>query len=120
MLNGEIRVPGSIVPSLVFSRRFNMLCRRHSQPHPLWAGCWIVRNLKLLTVAVSFVAITWAQSQNASISGQVTDESGGAVANAVVTLTASERNAVLKVTSDANGLYSFPYLSPGTYETSVT
>jgi len=71
-------------------------------------------------MAVSLAAMVWAQSQNASISGQVTDESGGFVANAVVTLTASERNTVLKVTCDANGRYSFPNLPPGTYETSVT
>src|SRR5689334_3583494 len=113
MLNRQIRVPGSIVQVLCFQGDFNMLCRRHSRSSPLSAGRLIVRNLKLLVMAVSFAAMVCAQSQNASISGQVTDESGGAVANAVVTLTASERNAVLKVTSDANGLYSFPNLSPG-------
>jgi hypothetical protein len=97
-----------------------MLCRRLSRSSPLLAGRSIVRNRKLFAIAVSFAALAWAQSQNASISGQVTDESGAVVPNAVVTITASERNAVLKVTCDANGLYSFPNLPPGSYETSVT
>src|SRR6185503_20782044 len=100
MLNGIVRVSRSVVQVARFQGDSDMPCHRHSRSYPLWAGRWIVRNLKLLTIVVLLAAMAWAQSQNASISGQVTDESGGAVANAVVTLTASERNTVLKVTCD--------------------
>src|SRR6476660_1743123 len=100
MLNAEVRVLGCIVQDVCFQGGSEMLCHRHSRSSSLLAGRSIVRHLKLLALTASFAALAWAQSQNASISGQVTDESGAVVPNAVVTITASERNAVLKVTCD--------------------
>jgi hypothetical protein len=80
----------------------------------------IFRNLQLLVALLSLAVVAWAQSQNASISGQVTDESGAVVPNAAVSVTAADRNATLKVNSDSDGRYSFPNLPPGSYELSAT
>jgi len=62
----------------------------------------------------------WAQSFNASISGQVTDPSGAVVPGAELTLTAVATRAVTNFTSGPDGLYAFPNLQRGAYELKVT
>jgi hypothetical protein len=53
----------------------------------------------------------WAQSQNAKVSGEVSDESGALVPNATVTISSSERQTSNKVVTDSDGRYSFPNLA---------
>ena len=65
------------------------------------------------------ICMCWGQSQNSSVSGQVSDPSGAVVAGAVVTITSSERQSANKVSSDTEGRYSFPNLVPGAYELRV-
>lgn len=60
------------------------------------------------------------QSQNANLDGQVTDQTGGAVPQATVTITMAERHFSNAVQTDAEGRYSFPSLTPGTYDLTVT
>lgn len=62
------------------------------------------------------VAACWGQSQNSSVSGQVTDASGAVIPNATVTATSTERQSTAKVTTGPDGRYSFPNLEPGAYE----
>jgi hypothetical protein len=62
----------------------------------------------------------WAQSQNAKVSGEVSDESGALVPNATVTISSSERQTSNKVVTDSDGRYSFPNLVPGSYDLEVT
>lgn len=80
----------------------------------------MTRSIQAVLLMPAFVSFVWAQSQNASISGQITDESGALVPNATATVTSTERNNPVKVISDSRGLYAFPNLSPGTYEMTVT
>ncbi len=61
-----------------------------------------------------------AQSQNASLDGQVTDQSGAGIPQAAVTISASERQFTQSVQTDNSGRYSFPNLNPGTYQLSVS
>ncbi len=79
-----------------------------------------LRWVQVVMVLLSLSVVAWPQSQNASLSGQVTDESGASVPHATVTVTDLERQSTLNVQSDGNGLYSFPNLPPGSYETSAT
>lgn len=60
-----------------------------------------------------------AQNVNASLAGRVTDQSGGAVGGAEVTLKALETDIALKTTTEEGGLYNFPNLPPGGYELRV-
>jgi len=60
-----------------------------------------------------------AQSQNASLDGQVTDKSGAGVPQAVVTLSATERQFTQTAQTDSGGRYSFPNLNPGTYDLGI-
>jgi hypothetical protein len=69
----------------------------------------------LLLVAVS----SFGQSQNASVGGQITDPSGAFIPNATVTVTSTERQVPQTVKTDTEGRYSFPNLTPGTYDLTV-
>ncbi|HSM79570.1 MAG TPA: carboxypeptidase-like regulatory domain-containing protein, partial [Bryobacteraceae bacterium] len=72
-----------------------------------------------LLLCFCFAQLGFSQSQNGSISGQVTDNSGALVPQATVTLVSAERNISSVVKSDADGRYSFPNLQPGSYNLTV-
>lgn len=55
-----------------------------------------------------------------TISGEITDASGGAVPGAQVTLTNKDTNQTQNATTNDLGRYVFSNLSPGTYEVSTT
>ena len=60
-------------------------------------------------------ASLWAQGAAGRISGTITDQSGGAIPAAKVTVTNVERNDSRVLTTDAAGAYAAPNLTPGTY-----
>ena len=72
-----------------------------------------------LVLCAASAGLAFAQAVNGTIVGTVTDASGGAVANAKVTIT--EANTKVSHTKNTNeaGLYEFPDTPPGTYEVSV-
>lgn len=75
---------------------------------------------RLIGTCVLISSAIFAQSQNASLEGQVNDSSGAAVPQAQVSITGAERKVNTTVTTDSGGRYAFPNLSPGTYDLSVT
>ena len=63
----------------------------------------------------------WGQvSSTGSVSGQVTDQSGAAVAGAEVRLTDSATSIVLRTMSNDTGRYTLPSVPPATYNLNVT
>jgi hypothetical protein len=60
----------------------------------------------------------FAQTQG-TITGEVRDQSGAAVANALVKVTNIATNASRNTESNTEGLYSFPSLVPGPYEVRI-
>jgi len=56
-----------------------------------------------------------AQVNTGRILGTVTDQSGGVIAGATVTVTNSETNVGRTLTTDEAGAYTAPNLNPGTY-----
>src|SRR5665213_3196255 len=60
-------------------------------------------------------ASLWAQGAAGRISGTITDQSGGAIPAAKVTVTNVERNDARVLTTDAAGAFAAPNLTPGTY-----
>ncbi len=77
-----------------------------------------VRVLMVLTTLLAACASLFAQSTG-SISGTVTDQSGGSVPGAMVTVTDTERGTARQLTTDAAGVYAAPNLTPGTYSVRV-
>ena len=61
-----------------------------------------------------------AQSDNARISGTVTDTTGAAIPGATITVTNLGTSAVQKVTSGSSGEFSVPALPVGSYKVKVT
>src|SRR5262249_40511153 len=63
-------------------------------------------------------ARAYAQTSG-EITGLVTDSSGAAVSGASVTVTNKATVATRQITTNSEGLYSFPSLLPGVYELKV-
>jgi len=74
-----------------------------------------MRSRYIACVLAFCVPVLRAQTTS-SLSGVVSDPSGGRVPRAEVVLTNSETNAQRAEQSDAQGRYSFPQMQPGTYE----
>jgi carboxypeptidase family protein len=72
-------------------------------------------GLVCLFVSLSLPTASWAQNLNASLTGQVTDQTGAAVPNAALVLTSVATGAVSNAASGPDGSYSFPNLRPGIY-----
>jgi len=71
--------------------------------------------LSLLVPCLILASFTLAQTSSTSLQGTVTDQSGGAIAGAAVTLVNTESKTERSAVSDAQGEYHFPFISPGTY-----
>src|SRR5262250_3315276 len=61
-----------------------------------------------------------AQSNNASITGEITDPNGAVIQGAQITLTSKDTKQTSNYVSDANGYYSFRNVLPGTYQLTIT
>jgi hypothetical protein len=69
---------------------------------------------------MAWLAPADAQVSGATLSGLVTDEQGGPVANATITIKNAGTGVAREVASNSDGIYSAPNLLPGEYEVTVT
>src|ERR1700687_2636417 len=76
--------------------------------------------LALLATSGGLASVAHAQAVGASLSGLITDGSGGPVPGATVTIKNLGTGVVREVSTNGDGLYSAPNLLPGTYEVRVT
>jgi hypothetical protein len=75
----------------------------------------------LVWLLFSLVAnFTWAQSETATVSGQVVDPSGLNITGAQVKLVDIDRDTGVSVSTNNAGLYTFPSVRPGRYRIAVT
>jgi hypothetical protein len=82
--------------------------------------CKSVTKCFFLWLLFSLVAnFTWAQSETATVSGQVVDPSGLNVTGAQVKLVDIDRDTSTGVTTSTSGLYRFPSVRPGRYRMEV-
>jgi hypothetical protein len=83
-------------------------------------------SIKLLAIAIFCLAIgvgqVFAQSQGSTgqITGVVSDQSGGVVPNATVTLVSKATNATQTTQTTDEGVYRFVSLQPGIYTVTTT
>ncbi len=80
----------------------------------------IATRIVLLVLAFSLMTLPApAQSTAGRVLGSVTDQSGAAVAGAIVVVTDTQRGTSRNLTTDASGNYAAPNLIPGTYKIHV-
>ncbi len=75
-------------------------------------------TLLLLLVALCSVS-AYAQQYLGTLAGEVTDPTSAKVANATVAATEMTTNFTTHATTNASGLYSIPFLNPGTYKITI-
>jgi Carboxypeptidase regulatory-like domain/TonB dependent receptor/TonB-dependent Receptor Plug Domain len=88
-------------------------------------GAWSRRDFRLVVALLvmigSFAAARlYGQAVGATLSGTITDASGGVVANAEVAILNTATGETRKVTTNAEGIYSAPNLIPGNYSVTVS
>ncbi len=76
-----------------------------------------VKRLSLAVVALLVIAAAAASAQDfrGAITGKLTDKSGGVLPGTTVTATNVATNVTSTTTTNTEGLYTIPYLTPGTY-----
>src|SRR5215472_4404575 len=74
----------------------------------------------LSMLALATPTIVLAQSNNASSDGEITDPNDAVVQGAQVVLASKDTKQTSTFVSDANGLYSFRNVLPGTYQLTIT
>jgi hypothetical protein len=83
--------------------------------------CRPVTKCFFLWLLLSLVAnFTWAQSETATVSGQVLDPSGLKVASAQVKLVDIDREMSRLTATNNTGFYTFPSVKPGRYRIEVS
>ncbi|HUQ91020.1 MAG TPA: carboxypeptidase regulatory-like domain-containing protein [Bryobacteraceae bacterium] len=74
---------------------------------------------KVVSIALLFAASAFSQGERGTITGTVTDTSGGIVTGAAITLRNVATNIRATATANNSGLFVFPALNPGTYDITV-
>jgi hypothetical protein len=77
-------------------------------------ACFL-RPIAIVLLLLALAASSPAQIKSSSITGSITDQSGALVPNASVTVTNEETNVEIRVTTNAAGEYTVPYLGAGRY-----
>lgn len=80
----------------------------------------LVLALGLLVCLVCATPPLFAQGNTGTVSGTVTDSTGGIIAAADVKLIDTATGAARPTTTSEKGYYVFPYVNPGTYNVSVS
>src|SRR5262245_1120123 len=73
----------------------------------------------LWALATPFLPATFAQVEQGTITGTVTDSSGGVMANARVVITNVQTGVAKETLTNDEGYYRVPYLHPGKYTVTV-
>ncbi|HEV7967690.1 MAG TPA: TonB-dependent receptor [Candidatus Acidoferrales bacterium] len=90
--------------------------------HRVSSGGWCGYTINFLAVTFGVLLLSlpaFSQGNAGRISGTVTDQSGGVVANATVSVVDTARNISRSLTTDDAGEYNAPNLTPSTYTVSA-
>src|SRR5690348_10894331 len=80
----------------------------------------LLRTCGTAVVILATGAAAYSQHTTASVSGTITDPSGGVIPGADVTLTDVETSVVAHTTTNGSGYFSFQFVTPGQYTMTVT
>jgi hypothetical protein len=79
-----------------------------------------MRFLKVAVLALTTLAVLFAQGERGAITGLITDPSGAAIPNVEVVAKDLTTSVETKATTTAAGVYRIPYLPPGSYRVSAS
>src|SRR5690348_17341135 len=86
-----------------------------------WQGVFVFRKFLGIVSGVFLICFSLAgQINTGRILGTVTDQTGGVIAGAMVTITNSQTGVARNLVADDAGEYNAPNLTPGTYTVRVT
>ena len=75
--------------------------------------------MRLATICL--LALTsFAQDFRATITGEITDKTGAAIAGAKIRAIQRNTNQAIEAVSNQDGRYTLPYLQPSTFDIEVT
>jgi Carboxypeptidase regulatory-like domain len=74
-----------------------------------------VRIVTLLAAGLMLVSPAFGQVVTATLTGSITDSSGGSVPNASVKVTERSTGVTRSSNTSVDGVYNVPYLNPGVY-----
>src|ERR1700676_1094211 len=74
----------------------------------------------LLALTLTLPSPVYSQVVGGTLSGTVTDSSGGAIANATLSIKNMATGVSTDVTTNSQGIYNAPNLLPGSYEATVS
>src|SRR5260370_40812436 len=78
------------------------------------------RYVALVAIVVLVAtSLSFGQTENATVSGRVTDSSGAVVPGAAVQLQSADKGTSVQTTTNGAGIYIFPSVHPGTYNLTV-
>src|SRR6266576_2089734 len=81
----------------------------------------LVSCVAVIVLALALCVVPcWAQSTNAAVGGQVTDEQGRVVPGVTVVLTNLNTGVTYQAKTSGDGIYNAPALPPGVYRANVT
>jgi hypothetical protein len=91
----------------------------------MFSKCRIALSVCLPLAVITFGLLMWtapaaAQVSGATLSGLVTDEQGGPVASATISIKNTGTGTAREASTNSDGIYSAPNLLPGNYELTVT
>lgn len=91
-----------------------------TRPHQSHRTISLLSCFGVLTLAaMGFVSLVHGQSYRGTINGTVTDQTGAAVAGVHVQVIQENTHFISATTTNAAGLYTVPFLMPGTYDVKV-
>lgn len=84
-----------------------------------WPVKMLSMLLTMLLLAMTSTVLAQTTAINGSIRGQVTDQSGASIADAVVTIKNSAQGVNRTMNTNADGYYAFPTLPLGSYQVTI-
>ena len=87
-------------------------------PPSVWISRFVLGAL-CMCLCLAIPVSGFAQADQGTITGVVTDNSGAAIPNAQVTLTDTDTNLALRAKSNGNGIFIFSPVKIGDYQVSV-
>ena len=83
------------------------------------SSCLLKRAIQVTTLSAGLLLVSlssFAQGNAGRILGAITDQTGGAISGATVTVTDVQRGVARALTTDDSGSFNAPNLTPGTYK----